>query len=741
MPHRRDTLGIFQFPWGEKSDSAVYDPIPVPNRATMQAFALFPDIEAKQRQMDPEPAEYSSSFFDDYEEDCDLESDENSEDDFDESTLWEIANLLDPNSVFSKKSPPPRIIEDYEDEDDDESVTLETAISSSQLFQAQTYQKRVDFVATTLESISAVQALQSRNFESSSATPAGFEPSGTSVWRAYTPALSDAVRAKPSEASSQVPRIANGDVRSPLVEKADTQWTQRGNGTTEAPLSAIEHSSGKSTSHESLWTAPQTNMDVEVAGLFDASINRTDYRISNEVPAATVKMRKLRINITPLPVLESQGLWRPSSDSPPEHHWVSESFVQAPSPFVYSASPTGQSSRTSGRSSPSSGKASIKSSSTKASSVHNSDETNVVDLNAPTNGVLQVNNVGAATDNYCSRQPSKRPISTGGSKVMASSDIWESRIQTTEGTLIRKSWRSSKINAVEICPEKERKKRNVATPAEWDAALMEAISLGSSAADKVVAKTTSTFTGTQKYSQLWTPLLPAASQPASDLLWTKPSSVNENSSSPWAPQVEDNIRRRAAKTVTSVVLPTLSSTSFWHPTTPTESMTQNWLHASSQTSGAQSCLPILSANSFIKECPTSAQSALETASSMAMECSNVDEKTPQPNLNIDSCNTTIGGGSLWMPPPRTNADLCNMTHERCTLWTPIARKVQRSQEMCPTAPQTLTKRRPYSSQSSLRQSKVEKVNCTGLWRPLWALQEKPKDWLISRSSSKVQFRY
>lgn len=104
LPNKRDTLGIFQFPWGEKSDTAT---VPMP---ASRSFAAMPGtmstrLDARAQQL--EAQEYSSSFFDDYEDDAsDNSSDMGSDDDegFDESTLFEIASLLKSSNVPSTQS-------------------------------------------------------------------------------------------------------------------------------------------------------------------------------------------------------------------------------------------------------------------------------------------------------------------------------------------------------------------------------------------------------------------------------------------------------------------------------------------------------------------------------------------------------------------------------------------------------------------------------------------------------------
>ncbi|KAI6352076.1 hypothetical protein MCOR25_009565 [Pyricularia grisea] len=135
LPDKRGTLGIFQFPWGEKSDTGVVQPrqnmFAIPGTMASGGPALSAALQARAREI--EETEYSSSFFDDYEDEDDgdniddsEEEGENSGDDFDETTLWEIASLLKTDSIPSKNSLlPPRdvstssVVDDYMEEVDD----------------------------------------------------------------------------------------------------------------------------------------------------------------------------------------------------------------------------------------------------------------------------------------------------------------------------------------------------------------------------------------------------------------------------------------------------------------------------------------------------------------------------------------------------------------------------------------------------------------------------------------------
>ncbi|KAI0870274.1 hypothetical protein GGS24DRAFT_112666 [Hypoxylon argillaceum] len=111
LPDKRGTLGIFQFPWGEKSENATlqYRPSQVfmAMPGTMTTARVVTNPVAGTRATQSEENEYSSSFFDEYdEEEGDNFSDFSSsgDDDFDETTLWEIASLLQTDQVPSKNS-------------------------------------------------------------------------------------------------------------------------------------------------------------------------------------------------------------------------------------------------------------------------------------------------------------------------------------------------------------------------------------------------------------------------------------------------------------------------------------------------------------------------------------------------------------------------------------------------------------------------------------------------------------
>ena len=144
LPDKRGTLGIFQFPWGEKSDVASVQPLPslfmaMPGTMSTGGRGVNTALDARARQIESD--EYSSSFFDDYDEDAEDRSDESSDmgsdsdDGFDESTLWEIASLLKTDQVPSTNSlfPPPEdvtsfVVDHHADEEEAARIARQTIL-------------------------------------------------------------------------------------------------------------------------------------------------------------------------------------------------------------------------------------------------------------------------------------------------------------------------------------------------------------------------------------------------------------------------------------------------------------------------------------------------------------------------------------------------------------------------------------------------------------------------------------
>ncbi|TGJ88575.1 hypothetical protein E0Z10_g207 [Xylaria hypoxylon] len=151
LPDKRGTLGIFQFPWGEKSEHASiqYRPsqVSMAMPGTMTTGNSVGNAMVVAKASEFEATEYSSSFFDDYEEEGDNFSDfsGSGDDEFDETTLWEIASLLQTDRIPSRdsllpmplQSPSlidPSVLSEYDtdmpsdDEDGNENIVEDAAI-------------------------------------------------------------------------------------------------------------------------------------------------------------------------------------------------------------------------------------------------------------------------------------------------------------------------------------------------------------------------------------------------------------------------------------------------------------------------------------------------------------------------------------------------------------------------------------------------------------------------------------
>ncbi|KAL8392292.1 hypothetical protein RB595_002473 [Gaeumannomyces hyphopodioides] len=240
LPEKRGTLGIFQFPWGEKSDSAtVQQP-----RHTMFAMpgtmtsgggpAISAALEARSRQF--EASEYSSSFFDDYDDedlqdsDDDIIEEEDSGDDFDETTLWEIASLLKTDNVPSRNRAVPRtvdatssVVDDYMDdasdlEEADEAresiiVGLDGMLPVPQHMEAAEDQQ-ADILAQQL----AISQLwtAAREEKRRSQHGLGLPHPDTDTWRQYD-AVSETLRSQPRQ--SEMAAIESGELWQPAGQQ------------------------------------------------------------------------------------------------------------------------------------------------------------------------------------------------------------------------------------------------------------------------------------------------------------------------------------------------------------------------------------------------------------------------------------------------------------------------------------------------------------------------------------------
>lgn len=314
LPDQTGTLGIYQFPWGERSDTAFVQN----SRSTYMAMpgtmaSGGPSANLEQRSKQLESAEYSSSFFDDYDDDENSDGDE-SDDGFDETTLWEIASLLKTDNVPSTRSmfPPPHptsVVEEYMDDipsDDDrrrssdQSIVIGLANSGEVLFEQprQLNLKQADSAKPKGRSQAIVVDDDGSTFRSLEdeykAAP-------------LAPSLKPTVYGLPSNPkASKIPRAAPQATAVAEPEPAPAPVPKL----SQIPRLVDNKRAAKSKpSLAGMWTPPTKAMPSK-DGLFTPDSNRTDYRTTSAEPAAQYIVRAPRpVEFKPLDKLVSKSLW------------------------------------------------------------------------------------------------------------------------------------------------------------------------------------------------------------------------------------------------------------------------------------------------------------------------------------------------------------------------------------------------------------------------------------------------
>ncbi|KAH7040287.1 uncharacterized protein B0I36DRAFT_357608 [Microdochium trichocladiopsis] len=121
LPNKRGTLGFFQFPWGEQSEHPVVFQRPgrltaMPGTMSTGTSPLSAILEARARQLAAQEQAMQDLTSQSQTQNQNVTTP--GDDEFDENTLWEIANLLRADHIPSRDSLFPSL-DDYENEDDD----------------------------------------------------------------------------------------------------------------------------------------------------------------------------------------------------------------------------------------------------------------------------------------------------------------------------------------------------------------------------------------------------------------------------------------------------------------------------------------------------------------------------------------------------------------------------------------------------------------------------------------------
>ncbi|KFX89606.1 hypothetical protein V490_06914 [Pseudogymnoascus sp. VKM F-3557] len=737
LPHKRDTLGIFQFPWGEKSDQAVYQP-------------ALPTISNVPRLMVPNTLgsndfneEYSSSFFDDYDDqdyqsdstsiDAESPSDEVSDDGFDDSTLWEIANLLDSSDVPSRHSllPQIRIIEDYDDSDDEVTPAGRPAVVRFMPIMPLSPNPKSPNPKSRMDSDPEALAL------SPLASPQMHWPIPPAAMVEPEASVTDIV---PNDKAAWW----NGKSHLPSGPRDTAAFKAK---------KALKAPALKAKSY--LWTPPKAKVAATSTGLF--VLNASEVReVTSQEPAAIAMFSKPRPNTAPLPIISSTKLWSDNRRASVfTFDWISESTVRPTSPSVGTSS---------GNTSP-----------------------------------------GIATE---SDEYSVKTMSTKASSLQSDRSAMDVPFMLVESVPVKVA-KKTKPRSREM---------HAATPAEWDAALEDALKASATPSKKLGATKEMWASALEEALQASAqrPVKPAQS-PTKRSLWSTAISLmkpSEKSSSLWSvkksqgankvasitPVADPAFKRSSVKISTE--LPKLDSTNLWSVTEPvaTSGTVRSWLHEASPDSQVKlvvtQSLPIMWAPPAPQSSPTSSSSSTELWQPRGPQREQQNPKmvmslTPtispafkKPAAKIYTELPKLNSTSLWSATePVATATVRSWLHESASespvlpasvpltsgLWTPPApaqpKPVSSSKGLWEPSTRSPVKRtapttffdEPVSSPSPATGRKSKSAGASGsedlpvlessrLWSRAGAALPKvdvvkERDWIRERRTSKVNFRY
>ncbi|KAI8303605.1 hypothetical protein K4K61_006892 [Colletotrichum sp. SAR11_59] len=327
LPDKRGTLGIFQFPWGEKSDTATVQPRPrqmfmaMPGTMSTGGSAVRAALEARAQQLQAQ--EYSSSFFDDYDEEeegddevSDMDEDDESDDGFDETTLWEIASLLQSDQVPSKNSllPQPQyyrpdsLVEDeyvsqgsseYPSEDEKTANDEDDTKHDSMVITV-----AAEEVRSSPETPSLLWTGKPKRFVSVRLPP-GLPQPDARTWTAYMDTMNAPPRVQtqlPAPAIIHSTNLWIAPLKPVETSTSSTLWTRSQLKTMAMPVN-------KPQTMKSLWAASPTIVETEATGLFNIDYKRITFRTTSASPVGLTVSSTARVTVEPLPTLTSNSLW------------------------------------------------------------------------------------------------------------------------------------------------------------------------------------------------------------------------------------------------------------------------------------------------------------------------------------------------------------------------------------------------------------------------------------------------
>ncbi|RYO75088.1 hypothetical protein DL764_010584 [Monosporascus ibericus] len=323
----RGTLGIFQLPSGEKSEHATVLPRPaqifmaMPGTMTTGGPTISAILEARARRIEDEEISHST-FFDESDEDGGDNFDEftgreSTGDEFDETTLWEIANLLRTRQVPTRNSL--LLMSPCSPSEFDDSVLegYEDMLSGDEYDEGHYGEGMVEFgmaceednatgqcTAMSVKPATVQSHLWSDKTICTDITHFGLPQPDNEVWNAYVAEAS--YHTHPRSRTEEILPVESNKLWMPSAKDVTAiystgLWASR-RATSAAPFQSPAKAS-------LLWSKASQPPQSPLKGLFDVASRRSDYRRTSAEPAALYMTRAPRVTLEPLEQLTTTGLW------------------------------------------------------------------------------------------------------------------------------------------------------------------------------------------------------------------------------------------------------------------------------------------------------------------------------------------------------------------------------------------------------------------------------------------------
>lgn len=520
-----------------------------------------------------------------------------------------------------------------------------------------------------------------------------------------------------------------------------------------------------------LWNPPPKAATVTVLGLFNPSTRGCTSRTSSLAPAALNMICKPRRSQAPLSELNSTSLWNEVSKLPIEQDWISVSSVRPESPSVYSTT-------SSGSSSPASDSSSVKSTSTKASSLWNS-------AAAASSGWEEKKSAPSSPERepkHRSKAPAhkqsfKQLAPLRESRVLASRDLWESKAPVLDVTArkfqrsvpgyrvaamakpihhqhrakfaFRADWEEGLSQAIVVGTPKQRLTRPLASTSDWESALAEAAALGHVVkAEKFKSSVMHPVFFTDSLLSSSADVHPAAigyvaKRPAYDasilhaVFFTDCLISNAYEVHPAALGHLVNQKSHAGMWKRSSSSPT-----------PTPKASHLWSKSAGQARDASMHCVELSGHVVRRALPMKSQNLPALSSSTFWQRPTQDARQPRhwltaPHAKQISAPDPDQGSKTNVMFAKDDAEIpsTHWLHKTSTIDTPLKQSARTEKNdpasaslfSNPHAAPWSRKKREYAS--------LNQIESTQMWRPYYGLPESPKNWLVNKRPSRVEFRY